>query len=249
MEKQREFLKAYVWDQWRTAETDQRKGLPRPEPQKPYPQDAQLIDLVAPEDFTVGDMPLLQTLAHRRSHRQFTPEPLTLEELAFLLWSAQGVNEIRQDQHPATLRTVPSAGARHSFETYLLVRRVQGLEPGLYRYLPVEHKLCFLRALSEIAGKVDAAWPPKSFLGASAVNFVWTTIPYRMEWRYSIVSPKMIALDAGHVCQNLYLACAALGLGTCAVGAYDQDDCDAIVEVDGQDEFVVYVAPVGRIER
>jgi SagB-type dehydrogenase family enzyme len=248
MEKYREFLKAYVWDQWRTAETDQRQGLPRPEPQKPYSQDAQLIDLLAPQDFTVGDVPLLQTLASRRSHRQFTPEPLTLEELAFLLWSVQGVNEIRAGHQAATLRSVPSAGARHCFETYLLVRRVEGLEPGLYRYLPVEHKLCFLQALSEIAAKVDAAWKPKSFLGASAVNFVWTTIPYRMEWRYGIVSPKMIALDAGHVCQNLYLACAALGVGTCAVGDYDQDACDAIVEVDGEDEFVVYVAPVGRIK-
>ena len=61
-------------------------------------------------------------------------------------------------------------------------------------------------------------------------------------------SHKMIALDAGHLCQNLYLACEAIGAGTCAIGAYQNDKMDAIVGVDGQDEFVIYIAPVGKKE-
>jgi nitroreductase len=76
--------------------------------------------------------------------------------------------------------------------------------------------------------------------------FVWTTIPYRTEWRYSIVAHKMIAQESGHVCQNLYLACEAIGAGACAI-TYDQAKIDAILGVDGKDEFAIYVAPVGKV--
>lgn len=62
-----------------------------------------------------------------------------------------------------------------------------------------------------------------------------------------MVAPKMIALDAGHVCQNLYIACTAIGAGTCAIGAYDQDKMDAIIGADGKEEFVIYAAPVGKV--
>jgi SagB-type dehydrogenase family enzyme len=80
----------------------------------------------------------------------------------------------------------------------------------------------------------------------SAVTFIWTTIPYRTEWRYSMVSAKIIAQDSGHLCQNLYLACEAIGAGTCAIGAYDQKKMDRVLKVDGKDEFAIYVAPVGK---
>lgn len=82
-------------------------------------------------------------------------------------------------------------------------------------------------------------------MGAAAF-FMWTSLPYRMEWRYSIASAKIIAIDAGHVCQNLYLACEAIGCGTCGIGAYWQDLMDRFLGVDGEDEFAVYMAPVGR---
>jgi SagB-type dehydrogenase family enzyme len=67
-----------------------------------------------------------------------------------------------------------------------------------------------------------------------------------MEWRYGLASYKVIALDAGHVCQNLYLACEAIRCGTCAIGAYDQKRMDELLALDGVDEFVTYIAPVGR---
>ncbi len=72
--------------------------------------------------------------------------------------------------------------------------------------------------------------------------------PYRMEWRYGLTAHKVIALDAGHVCQNLYLACEAVGAGTCAVAAYHQQLMDRLVRVDGSEEFVIYLAPVGKIQ-
>jgi SagB-type dehydrogenase family enzyme len=68
-----------------------------------------------------------------------------------------------------------------------------------------------------------------------------------MEWRYNIAAHKVILLDAGHVCQNLYLACSAIGAGTCAIAAYNQSVMDQLLGVDGKDEFAIYLAPVGKI--
>ena len=85
------------------------------------------------------------------------------------------------------------------------------------------------------------------FVARGAVTFLWTTIPERMEWRYADASYKVIALDVGHVCQNLYLACEAIGAGTCAIAAYDQEVSDALLGVDGESEFTLYMAPVGKV--
>ena len=71
-------------------------------------------------------------------------------------------------------------------------------------------------------------------------------LKYTTEWRYANEAHKVIAQASGHVCQNLYLASEAIGAGTCAVAAYAQSEIDSLVGVDGQDEFVVYVAPVGK---
>jgi SagB-type dehydrogenase family enzyme len=127
-----------------------------------------------------------------------------------------------------------------------VINWVTGIEPGLYRYLPIEHKLLFLNSRPDLAKELAHACLEQTYIKEGAVIFAWTTIPYRAEWRYSIVSHKMIALDAGHVCQNLYLAAEAIGAGTCAIGAYHQKPVDDVIGVDGVDEFVIYLAPVGR---
>jgi SagB-type dehydrogenase family enzyme len=248
IEEGRSFLKEESWGLWVNAETDQRAGVPVPPPQKAYPEGAQFIDLVEPEDFTVGQMSVLQAIKQRRSHRSFTKESLTLEELSFLLWATQGIGQVfhHEGQVIRTHRTVPSAGARHPFETYLLVRRVEGLAPGLYRYLPMDHKLYVVRDDEDLTEEAHKATRGQ-FLRQSAVAFIWTVIPYRTEWRYTFLSAKVIAQDSGHLCQNLYLACEAIGAGTCAIGAYDQDKMDPVLGVDGEDEFTIYVAPVGKV--
>jgi len=114
------------------AETDQMKGLPLPPIQKPFSKDAELVDLVNPEQFSLGNMPLIEAIRNRRSRRNFTQESLTLEELSFLLWVTQGVEKLIRNGL-VTIRTVPSGGAMHPFETYLLINRVEGVGPGLYR--------------------------------------------------------------------------------------------------------------------
>jgi SagB-type dehydrogenase family enzyme len=240
----RQMIRGDLWLQWGSLELDQRLGFPTPALEKPYPPDSTLIDLVPPEDMTVGSMPFIEAVRLRQSCRGYQPTPLTLEELSFLLWSTQGVKNIIMDGY-ATKRTVPSGGARHPFETYLAVQRVENMAPGLFRYLAIEHKLLPLGEDPDIGLKIAEGCA--DFAHDCAVVFIWTAIPYRTEWRYGPLSPKIIAQDSGHVCQNLYLACTSIQAGTCAVGAYDQVKMDALLGIDGVDEFTIYCAPVGKI--
>ncbi len=241
---QRQMIRGDLWDQWGSLELDQKLGKPLPALQKPFPPGAPQIELVSPEKFNIGSMTVLEAIRSRQSCRSYLPTALTLEELSFLLWATQGVKSIMRDGY-ATRRTVPSGGSRHPFETYLAVLRVEGLAPGLYRYLAIEHKLLLLHEDPEIGSKISDACADFSL--QSAVTFIWTAIPYRTEWRYGPLAPKLIAQDSGHVCQNLYLACTSIQAGTCAVGAYSQDKIDHLLGVDGVDEFTIYCAPVGKI--
>jgi SagB-type dehydrogenase family enzyme len=125
--------------------------------------------------------------------------------------------------------------------------RVTGVEAGCYRYLPKEHQLVLEFCEDGMEEEISRAASGQRFAGEAAVTFIWTAMPYRMEWRYGLASHKVIALDVGHVCQNLYLACEVIGAGTCAIAAYDQEYSDRLLRLDGNDEFVIYLAPVGKI--
>lgn len=242
----REFLKDSLRKMVDFSQTDQSRGVPMPPIEKPFDPNMPRVRLVPPDELgDIGRIDLKTAMAHRKSHRKFKPLPLTLEEFSFLLWASQGIRHL-PDKGPA-YRTVPSAGCRHALETYLWVLNVEGIEPGCYRYLPVEHELLFEFAGEQAAENITNAVFGQTFAGQAAVTFVWTTIPYRMEWRYGMVSHKVIAIDAGHACQNLYLACEAIGAGMCAIAAYNQELMDELLRLDGQDEFVIYAAPVGKI--
>ncbi len=200
----REFLKDTVRKKTNFSKTDQNKGVPPPPLQKPIPKDATLIDLPEVDSLTI-DTPLMTTISSRKSRRSFTDQALSLEELSFLLWSTQGIRQKLSSGH--AYRVVPSAGCRHALETYIAAFKVDGLKKAIYRYLPLEHKLVKVVEHEDLEGKMIEGALDQPFAGNCAATFVWTTIPYRMEWRYSDASYKVIALDAGHVCQNLYLAC------------------------------------------
>lgn len=237
------FLKAN-WNLLEGFRSDQSKGIEHPDVQKPLEDSISIVDLPAVKPGIIPDMNLLEVVNSRRSVRKFTDDPVSFEELSWLLWSTQGVQKVLRDG-AATLRTVPSGGARHPFETYLLVNNVTGLKPGQYRYVPLDHSIACLGE-QKPPEKVISGCLGQAFCGECAVTFVWSVIPYRTEWRYGPVSHKIIAIDAGHLCQNLYLACTAAGLGTCGIGAYDQEAMDSLLGFDGEDEFVIYIAPVGR---
>jgi SagB-type dehydrogenase family enzyme len=229
------------WPELKQVSTDADRKEPLPEMAKPAPAGAPTVSLPEPMEVPIDTRPLNELMAARQSRRQFSGEPLTLQDLSFLLWSTQGV---RKTTRKASFRIVPSGGARHPFETYLFVSRAEGLDQGLYRYLPFDHALTRLAEMEGFDERLNEALLDHLFGGA--VTFVWTAVPYRSEWKYAFEASRLCLLDAGHVCQNLYLACEALGCGTCAVGAYDQRKMDELLGVDGEEEFTVYAAPVGR---
>jgi len=227
--------------------SDQSKGVPPPPMEKPFPKDSTLFDLVKTEDLSLGGIPLIEVINRRQTHRKYTSDALTLEELSFLLWSTQGVRSVDKESG-YTKRVVPSGGSRHPFETYLVVNRVEGIKNGIYRYLPIEHKLLLVAEGDfGLPDRLVAACDEQSFIGRAAVVFVWAAIPYRTEWSFGVLAYKDIVTDAGHICQNLYLACEAIGAGTCAVNGYNQVAMDALLGVDGENEFTVYLAPVGKV--
>ena len=227
------------------SRTDQNRGVPAPAVEKPPAADARRVNLSPPGKWSaIAAVDVATAMARRQSRRNYTAQPLAADEVSFLLWATQGV---RQRLPGTVLRTVPSAGNRHALETYLAVQRVEGVAAGIYRYLPLEHQLLHLFNVEQLPLRLTQATLGQAFVGQAAAVFIWTAIPYRMEWRYGLAAHKVIAIDAGHVCQNLYLACEAIGAGACAVAAYHQQLMDRLLQVDGQDEFTVYLAPVGKV--
>ncbi len=246
IEEYRYFLKDSVRQTIDFYQTDQSRGIDSPPFEKPFLENSRRIDLLPKNKWrNISPVDLVSAIGNRRSRRKFRSQPLSLDELSFLLWATQGIR--RQVDDGTAFRTVPSAGCRHAFETYLCVLNVSGLDPGIYRYLPVEEQLLFESHEEDLQEKIVEAALGQTFFGKAPVNFIWSAIPYRMEWRYDIAAHKVIAIDAGHVCQNLYLACEAIGAGTCAVAAYNQDLMDRLLGVDGVEEFAVYMAPVGKV--
>ena len=245
IKKARGFLKDYIRLETDFSQTDQNLGIKPPPVQKLYPGEKQAITLPKPQEWkNINDKSIVSAIKDRKSQRKYLNKSLSLEELSFLLWSTQGV---RKNLGSTVLRNVPSAGNRHPFETYICASNIEGLAHGIYRYLPLGHELLFEFSVADLAGKITDATMGQLFVSTAPAVFVWTAIPYRTEWRYSIASYKVIAIDVGHVCQNLYLACEAISAGTCAIAAYNQKLMDELVKVDGTEEFTIYLAPVGKV--
>jgi len=221
----------------------QKLKQPQPPLELPYPVDAPLLDLPEPQTLLMPELDVRAAIEQRASHRRYREDAYSLAELSFLLWCTQGVKAVTD--RPVTLRTVPSAGARHAFETYLLVNRVEGVAPGLYRYIALEHALLAVDLSEDINARLTDACD-QTMVGNSAVAFFWTAVLERMTWRYTERGYRYLFLDAGHVCQNLYLAAEVIGAGVCAIAYFDDELLNRALMLDGENTFVVYAASSGK---
>ena len=229
-------------------ETDQKKGLPQPPLQMAYDPKAQLIDLPDPKSCDPEQTDFLSIVESRESRRLYSEQALTLAELSYLLWMTQGVKTVSKTEVKTyTRRTVPSAGSRHPFETYLLINRVEGLSQGLYRYLALERQLLLVDGSADVNQRITDACQKQRHVQNSAVTFCWVADIARTYWRYSERSFRYVLLDAGHVCQNLYLAAESIHCGTCAIAAYDDDLLNAALGVDGVHQLAAYLATLGKV--
>ncbi|MGI6250725.1 MAG: SagB/ThcOx family dehydrogenase [Anaerolineaceae bacterium] len=182
----------------------------------------------------------------RRSVRRYDEaSALSLAELSYLLWYSQGIKKIT-NKRGLSLRMVPSAGCRHPFETYLAVHRVDGLQPGLYHYVPQNNSVEVVDFAPETLEAINHATNDQNQVITSAVTFIWVANPYRTSWRHSSRAYRYIFIDAGHVAQNLALAAESINCGTCAIGAYIDEEANAALKLDGKEQFVIYLTSVGR---
>lgn len=249
--KNREVLKGYSCADIGAEDTDQKQKISGPIPVKVYGSGVQIQ---LPTDFSGLHMEddLNTCIRERRSRRTFAKEPVSLTELAYLLWATQGIRRTVQTDSAITFRNVPSAGSRHPLETYLFLNQVEGIQAGLYHYRPDRHLLEKMICAETYTEELKDALCGQIFAATAPGLFVWSAVPYRCEWRYGLKAAKYILLDAGHVCENLYLAAENIGLGVCAVGAYDQDLLDELLgfvpgpSADPEYECAVYVAAVGK---
>jgi len=224
--------------------SDQTKGLAPPPVELQYDKKSTIINLPTPKEIKIKDKELREVIGNRRSIRSYSNKPLSLDELSYLLWCIYGVKEVVSSYN--TLRTVPSAGARHAFEIYLLVNNVENLANGIYRFIATEHKLVEIIKNTKIADDISDACLGQEFIKSSAVTIFWVAVPYRMNWRYSERGYRYLFLDAGHSCQNLYLGAESIDCGVCAIAAFSDDDLNRVLDFDGEEQFVIYLATVGK---
>ena len=212
-----------------------------PEQFKTYPDALARVEL-PPLPRETGSS-LWKALAERRSRRDFLRVPIPLSTLAGLLWATQGVTARVEG---FALRTAPSAGALYPIETYLMVHRVEGLAEGLYHLDVWGKALEFLRA-GNLEAEIRAAALNQEMCADAPVVFAWTAVVPRGKWKYGERAYRYIYLDAGHIAENLYLSAEDLHLGCCTVGAFLDDEVNAILGVDGEIETAVYLAAVGKV--
>ncbi len=182
IKKYRYFLKDSIRKKINFRFTDQNQGIPTPPIEKNCQNGAKLIDLPGPDLWkNISSTDLTMAIARRQSHRVYLKQSLDKEELAYLLWCTQGLRG--EVVHGHAHRNVPSAGCRHALETYLAIFNVNGIDPGMYRYLPLTHQLVFEFSDDMLSEKMVIASLGQAYPGKSAITFIWTAIPYRMEWR------------------------------------------------------------------
>ena len=237
----KEFIESTKYQYIKTTGHSEKKLAPLI--QLPYNPEDMIINLPDPDFFDEQQVNFLEMIELRTTIRHYSDKSMSLKDLSYLLWCTQGVKMVVEK---GSLRNVPSAGARHAFETYLLVNNVEGLEKGIYRFLAIEHKLLAIKVDESLLDEAIPAFLNQKTIANAAVTFIWVAVAERMVWRFGERGYRYLLLDAGHICQNLYLAGQNVNCGTCAIAAFDDDAVNRFLNLDGEELFVVYAATVGK---
>ncbi len=207
-----------------------------------------------PDPALDGDVAVEHTLAHRRSVRSFDDAALTLEQIGQLLWAAQGITRPVAEAPEGWqwgpwqggFRTAPSAGALYPLELYLVAGRVDGLEPGVYRYVPREHALERTGGDDRRQALSSAALNQRSVADAPAVVVV-SAVYARTAVKYGDRAERYVHIEVGAAAENLALQAVALELGTVFVGAFRDGDVQRVLGL-SRDHEPLLLVPMGRPE-
>jgi SagB-type dehydrogenase family enzyme len=239
------FLEATAYPDYAT--TDQLRGAPQPPFELPVPPHKRIFTLPNPETIEVAQVSVRDALEWWEPTGLLHSTTITIDDLSFLLWCTQAVRDL-SDGDRVTLRNVPSCSMRHPLETYLVVNGVDGIPEGLYRYLPVSHRLVLLSEEANISIEMSAACMNLPAVHRAAVTFAWTGVPYRATWALGKRGYRCIFLDAGHVCQALVMAAASIGCEVRPIDLFHDALVSRLIGCDGTTEFPVQLAAVGRRE-
>jgi SagB-type dehydrogenase family enzyme len=184
-----------------------------------------------PRPSTDGGMSLAESLATRRSIREFTGRPLEREQIAQLCWAAQGISD-----RAGRRRTAPSAGALYPLRLYV------ACPDGLYLYAQDRHVLELVVSDDLRAAIADAA--SQSWLSSAGAIFVLCgNVPITAS-KYHDRAARYVWQETGHAAQNLLVQATALGLGATPVGAYRDADVQKLMQLPDAWQ-PLYVLPVG----
>jgi SagB-type dehydrogenase family enzyme len=163
--------------------------------------------------------------------------------LSFLLWASQGVQRIVPGK--ATFRSVPSAGARHPLETFVLVNGVQGIASGLYWFDALGHQVKEFLVSPEVTDAAVEACLDQDFVKTAGATFFWVAVAERTTWRYSerasATSFSMPVMPARTSTWRW-----KIHAGACAIAAFGDDKLNRLLRLDGTSVFAIYAAAVGR---
>jgi len=199
----------------------------------------ELISL--PKPVYSGEMSVEEALLKRRSVRSYKDYKLSLQQVSQLLWAAYGISG---ELYGRKLKTAPSAGATYPLELYLMAGNVDGLTSGLYKYNSEEHSLS-LHLKSDIRSEVASACHGQKMLQEAPASIIFNAVYSRTTSRYGERgSERYVCMDLGHSAQNVYLQATAMGLATCAIGAFNDSKLKNIIKP-VKEEVVLYLMPVG----
>jgi SagB-type dehydrogenase family enzyme len=182
---------------------------------------------------------LAAAVSRRQSRRNYTFKQISLDQLSGLLFASSGLSR-------GTRRTTPSAGATFPIETYVIVRNVEGLDPGIYHYHIQGHALDMIQS-GDFSKDILNACQKQAVLRRVSAVIVFSSIFERVCRRYGERGYRYCYMEAGHMSQNVYLQAESLGLGTVGIGGFLDHRITQLLHLDGVSEAVVYMQAVGTL--
>jgi len=193
-----------------------------------------------PSPIPRGKLSLEQAISKRRSVRRFKNDPLTLEQLSQLLWSAQGITGT------GGRRAAPSAGATYPLEIFVVLGEngLQGLAAGIYHYDVDNHSLGLYQT-GDFRQKLADTALGQSFIARCPADMVICAIHPRTAYRYGRRGERYVHMEVGHVGQNISLQAVSLGLTTVMVGAFEDEEVRKVLKLEEQIK-PLYIVPIGK---
>jgi SagB-type dehydrogenase family enzyme len=187
-----------------------------------------------------GKVSVEKAIKERRTIRDFKERPLSLNHLSQLLWAAQGITDPKERK-----RAAPSGGALYPLDIYLIVgaNGVEGMEAGIYHYLPEKHSISLL-SKGDRRKEVATASLWQIWMAKAPVMFIITAEYRRITGKYGERGIRYALMEVGHVGQNIFLQTEALGLGAGIVGAFNDADVSKVMGGAPQHEPLL-IMPVG----